>query len=800
MDVLNTHLDTIRVPEPLDKVYKDECLFSFDNGNTDTGLFISLTSFWGLGKDYVELYHRKTGHSVFLHIKREWYKVPSSSQGDGPEKKITRLAIGMEGGFDPSKENKFEFRETYTIVILPSFKSLSWPDSQFPDIINKSVKRILKAESANKLAELEALQGTWDGEVRVVSKHAKDLKQLDNGKKIPPTGWKCEKCEKTENLWLNLTDGSVLCGRRFFDGSGGNNHAIQHFSDTGYPLAVKLGTITKDGKADIFSYTEDDMVEDPYIKEHLAHWGINVATMEKTEKSMVELELELNKKTNEWAMLQESGSKLKPVYGPGYTGMINLGNSCYLNSVMQVLFTIPDFINRYVDQAGQIFEMFNINSCPADDFNIQMAKIGVGLLSGKYSIAPDESKPDFNGISPRMFKTLVGRGHPDLSTSKQQDAQEFFLHVVKLLEYNNKNRINPADCFKYKVEERVQCVSSKKVKYTYRSDNILPLSISLEAAVNKEEVSAYEERKAQLEAEGKKIDPSQVVRPRIKFISCLESFAQSELIEQYFSTAVNSRTTARKTTRIATFPDYLLIQLKKFTLREDWVPIKLDVAVEMPDVIDLSSLRATGPQPGEEEMPELTGSLPSPPPIDDLVLKQLMDLGFPVDACRRAIFFTKNTGVENATAWLFKHISDSDFMEPFMPPGLEGLSKVTSDFVPDRDAVDAIKGMGFAEQQAVKALKATNNELERAVDWIFSNQEEVEDTTIASNESSEYRDGGSQYQLVAFISHMGTSAAAGHYVAHIYKDGHWVIFNDNKVALSENLPKELGYLYLYKRF
>lgn len=128
-------------------------------------------------------------------------------------------------------------------------------------------------QSAAALAELESLTGTWDGEVRVVTKHAENLLQLANGKKIPPSGWCCEKCDKTENLWLNLTDGSILCGRKFFDGSGGNNHAVEHYSVTGYPLAVKLGTITKDGKADIFSYTEDDLVEDPKLGDHLAHWG-----------------------------------------------------------------------------------------------------------------------------------------------------------------------------------------------------------------------------------------------------------------------------------------------------------------------------------------------------------------------------------------------------------------------------------------------------------------------------------------------------------------------------------------------
>lgn len=61
------------------------------------------------------------------------------------------------------------------------------------------------------------------------------------------SGWKCARCDLRENLWLNLTDGSVLCGKWFFDSSGGNGHALEHYRDMGYPLAVKLGTITPDG-------------------------------------------------------------------------------------------------------------------------------------------------------------------------------------------------------------------------------------------------------------------------------------------------------------------------------------------------------------------------------------------------------------------------------------------------------------------------------------------------------------------------------------------------------------------------
>ena len=58
-----------------------------------------------------------------------------------------------------------------------------------------------------------------------------------------------------------------------------------------------------------------------------------------------------------------------------------------------------------------------------------------------------------------------------------------------------------------------------------------------------------------------------------------------------------------------------------------------------------------------------------------------------------------------------------------------------------------------------------------------------------------------RYSLLGFISHMGTSPHSGHYVCHVKdeKMGRWIIFNDNKVAISEKPPKEFGYLYFYKR-
>jgi ubiquitin carboxyl-terminal hydrolase 5/13 len=130
--------------------------------------------------------------------------------------------------------------------------------------------------------------------------------------------------------------------------------------------------------------------------------------------------------------------------------------------------------------------------------------------------------------------------------------------------------------------------------------------------------------------------------------------------------------------------------------------------------------------------------------------------------------------------------------------------------VPDEDALSSLMDMGLAtRKKAIKALKCTQNNVERAVDWIFSHPDDDGDddgesegaaaTPPAPSSSKRLTNGSPKYSLMAFISHMGTSTMCGHYVCHIKRDGRWVIFNDSKVALSEKPPKGLGYLYIYKR-
>lgn len=69
--------------------------------------------------------------------------------------------------------------------------------------------------SAAVQERLEAGVSEWDGEQRFDSENARNLVQHDNGKTLSYTGWVCEEadCGLRENLWLNLTDGGIHCGR-----------------------------------------------------------------------------------------------------------------------------------------------------------------------------------------------------------------------------------------------------------------------------------------------------------------------------------------------------------------------------------------------------------------------------------------------------------------------------------------------------------------------------------------------------------------------------------------------------------
>lgn len=163
MEALSKHLSKIRVPCDNQAIYKDECMYSYDNPESPTGLYVSLTSFLGFGEEYVKKYAEKTGNCVFLHIYREKHLKEDAAKGEdeaGPERKITRLAIGVEGGYNDNDTKNYEYKDNYSIVVMPDIENkMPFPNNDFPLIVTQAVESILAQDSAISKLEKQMLTG-----------------------------------------------------------------------------------------------------------------------------------------------------------------------------------------------------------------------------------------------------------------------------------------------------------------------------------------------------------------------------------------------------------------------------------------------------------------------------------------------------------------------------------------------------------------------------------------------------------------------------------------------------------------
>ncbi|KAI9270887.1 hypothetical protein BY458DRAFT_436115 [Sporodiniella umbellata] len=745
---------TFKLPAEYAPIYKEECTQCFDSQDEPEGIDVCLTCFNG-GCLSTERHHAKTHaqlskHPLALNIRRK-ISAPNSPRGNsGRPQKMTKLAI------DPSAEEpNYEYE---TFARCHECNGLEVASESIPELA-KMTEVILCTLSASKRSEARV----WEDEV-TACEHTLCLTQKEPKRLEPSRLAHCAGCDLKENLWLCLTCGYLGCGREQYDGSGGNNHAIDHFKLTGHGVNVKMGTITAEGTADVYCYSCDDPKIDQDLATHLAHWDINVEHQSKTEKSMTELQLEQNLKFD-FSMTTEDGKQLEPRFGPGFTGLKNLGNSCYMASVLQSVFNIPDFQLKFDQELKEHATV--CKNVPANCWSCQVHKLADGLLSGRYSEAKSnkDNVQYQDGIAPTMFKAMVGRGHDEFSTMRQQDAFEFFQHFCKMTrQKEHASAYDPTHVFDFVTEQRLACTQCERVRYQKSETSCLSINVPARQMENGdyEPVDLYE---------------------------CLDLWVAKETVEGYACSYCKEKTTAERSIKFHTFPRILVINPRRFAF-VNWVPQKLPIEIKFPEgTIDLAKYQGMGQQEGEVLLPqdEVTGGV-SFNPAD---VEQLMAMGFSENRCQRALVNTGHQGAEVAMQWMFEHMEDTDIDEPLVFESSVGE--------PSEEQLEMLQDMGFNLAQAKKALKETKNDATRALDWLFAHPDETgEDVNERKGEAGD-TNAPFDYQVDSFVSHKGTSVHCGHYVAHVYKENACHLFNDNKVAVAPAAPLGEAYLYFLKR-
>ena len=613
------------------------------------------------------------------------------------------------------------------------------------------VDGVMKANTFSRQEEVKAWEQEFTSCEHILTLHQETPRKIQS----QDLGH-CSLCDLQENLWLCLQCGNLGCGRAQFGGLRGNSHGMEHKKQTGHAVAVKLGSITSDGNADVYCYACDEERIDEDLGPHLAHWGIILAERQKTEKSLMEMQVDENLRW-EFSMTDEDGHELKKLFGEGFTGLKNIGNSCYLASTLQCLFALPQFKERYYLPK----EDLPVVEDPAQDLETQLRKLGDGLLSGRYSHPdPDVTSSEASeiqyqrGLAPSMLKHLVGRGHAEFSTMRQQDAFEFLLHVFKLItrsQHEGPLR-DPTQAFRFVMEQRLQCLKCEKVRYRTDEQDNISIPVPLRKVAQPTALSGDDNKNKEVA----EYEP-------VTLKECLDSFTAAEIVELTCS-ACGSKDGFSKRSLFKTFPKVLAVNARRFVLI-NWVPTKVNVAVVVGDEpFLLDEYKSSGHQSSEELLLEDASDVKPSFIVNEEAVQQLEGMGFPRNRCEKALHATGNSDANTAMEWLFAHMEDPDIDAPL---DLGNTSAVSNNVSPE--SIEMLCGMGFAAPQARQALKETSGDMERAVEWLFSHpdaQGEFEDESASAADSAPKELPGTsdlpaQFQLNSIICHKGASVHTG---------------------------------------
>ncbi|XP_006814000.1 ubiquitin carboxyl-terminal hydrolase 8-like [Saccoglossus kowalevskii] len=275
---------------------------------------------------------------------------------------------------------------------------------------------------------------------------------------------------------------------------------------------------------------------------------------------------------------------LNPVFGNqgrALTGLKNLGNTCFMNSIIQSLANSTPLATYFIEGSYK----YHIN---------RENKLGRGgKVAEEFAVVINAIwSGHYRSISPRDFKLTVSKFVPQFAGYEQQDSQEFLLFLLdglhedlnrvkhrKYIEekdnthltddqaaqlaWNNHKRLNESimvELFQGQFKSTLQCLFCQKKSVTY--DAFMYLSLPL------------------------------LSNNRCSLYDCVKNFTKLEKVggaDKWFCPKCKVHREANKRIEIWKLPHILLIHLKRFSYEGVWRH-KLQTDVDFPiNNLDMSS-------------------------------------------------------------------------------------------------------------------------------------------------------------------------------------------------------------------
>nr|XP_019935558.1 PREDICTED: ubiquitin carboxyl-terminal hydrolase 8 [Paralichthys olivaceus]XP_019935559.1 PREDICTED: ubiquitin carboxyl-terminal hydrolase 8 [Paralichthys olivaceus] len=274
---------------------------------------------------------------------------------------------------------------------------------------------------------------------------------------------------------------------------------------------------------------------------------------------------------------------LNPTFGgqgTSLTGLRNLGNTCYMNSILQCLCNTPAMAeyfnnNLYMEDINR-YNILGHKGEVAEEFGVIMKALWSGL---------------YKCISPRDFKVTIGKINEQFYGYDQQDSQELLLFLMDGLHED----LNKADNRKrYKEEENDHMDDQAAADLAWSKHKLLNESIivALFQGQFKSTVQCLTcHRKSRTFETFMYLSLPLASTSKCSLQDCLRLFSKEEKLtdnNKVFCRHCKAHRDSTKKLEIWKVPPILLVHLKRFSYEGRWKQ-KLQTTVDFPlDCLDLA--------------------------------------------------------------------------------------------------------------------------------------------------------------------------------------------------------------------